>query len=137
MKQYLEMPWSTDDTIEHLKEIKDHLQKTAIRADIDGKGKNDAEEIAFDFDRAIEALEKQIQVESHMKLGEAIDSIFSHNEIIALWEIDKLDKNYSNRIWKGMAWDIPDKYRDCKNWRIFGAIPDSIFDADILNIRLN
>lgn len=72
-----------------------------------------------------------------MKLRKAVDLIFSHNEIIALWEIDKSDKNYSNRIWKGMAWDIPDKYLDCKNWRIFGTIPESIADADILNIRLN
>lgn len=67
MKQYLEMPWSTDDTIENLKEIKDHLQRIAIRADIDGKGKNDAEEIAFDFDRAIESLEKQVKKEPYME----------------------------------------------------------------------
>lgn len=39
MKQYLEMTWSTDDTIENLKEIKEQLQRIAIRADIDGKGK--------------------------------------------------------------------------------------------------
>lgn len=72
-----------------------------------------------------------------MKLKEAVDLIFSHNEIIALWEIDKSDKSYSNRVWKGMAWDIPNKYLDCNNWRIFGTIPESIVDADILNIRLN
>ena len=71
-----------------------------------------------------------------MKIREAIDYIFSHNEIVALWVIDSKDNHYSNRVWKGMAWDIPDKFLECENWKIFGTIQDSIADADILNIRL-
>ena len=67
MEKYLEMPWSVDNTIENLKEIKEHLQRIAINANVDGKGKNDAEEIAFDFDRAIESLGKQVKKEPYMQ----------------------------------------------------------------------
>lgn len=71
-----------------------------------------------------------------MKIREAIDYIFSHNEIVALWEINPADAHYSNRIWKGMAWEIPDNFLDCENWKIFGTIPNSIVEADVLNIRI-
>lgn len=60
MNEYLEMPWSIEDTIENLKEIKDSMQKKVLSINLHGKGEKDAKEIAFDFDRAIEALEKQI-----------------------------------------------------------------------------
>lgn len=72
-----------------------------------------------------------------MKVKEAIDKIFSHNEIVSLWKTDEVDANYSNRVWKGMAWDIPDKYLECDDWKIFGTIPESIIEADIINIHLN
>ena len=60
MEEYLKMPWNIENTIENLKEIKEHLQNCVILMDMDGEGKNDAKEVAFDFDRAIAALEKQI-----------------------------------------------------------------------------
>lgn len=58
--EYSELPWSMEQTIENLKELKKALQIICINQDIDGKGKEDEECIAFDFDRAVEALEKQI-----------------------------------------------------------------------------
>ena len=67
MEKYLEMPWSTEDTIENLKEIKEHLKKCVILSNSDGMGKKDAEEGAFDFDRAINALQKQVQEEPYME----------------------------------------------------------------------
>lgn len=67
MKQYLEMPWSIEDTIENLKEVKEYLKRIVIRADVDGKGESDAKEVAVDFDRAIEALGKQVQKEPYME----------------------------------------------------------------------
>lgn len=59
-KKYAELPWSYEDTIENMKDVKEVLQGIAKKANCDGSGKQDAQEIAFDFDRAIEALYKQI-----------------------------------------------------------------------------
>ena len=58
MSKYLELPWSVEDTIENLKELKDGLQEKCIIQNLHGRGEKDAEEIAFDFDRAINALEE-------------------------------------------------------------------------------
>lgn len=59
-EEYLEFPWGVEDTIENLRELKTILQQQVREADCDGKGVQDAFEIGFDFDRAIEALEKQL-----------------------------------------------------------------------------
>ena len=64
MERYLEMPWSIEDTIENLKEIKEHLQQKVILQNLHGRGEKDAEEIAFDFDRAIDALEMKRKYET-------------------------------------------------------------------------
>ena len=58
MSEYLELPWSVEDTIKNLKELKDRLQERCIIRNLHGRGEKDAEEIAFDFDRAIKALEE-------------------------------------------------------------------------------
>lgn len=59
-EEYLEFPWGIEDTIENLRELKSILQKQVREEDCDGKGTQDAFELGFDFDRAIEALEKQL-----------------------------------------------------------------------------
>ena len=59
-QEYLEIPWSMEDTIENMKLLKDIIQKMVIKENLHGKGEQDAKEVAFDFDRAIKALEKQI-----------------------------------------------------------------------------
>lgn len=43
-----------------MRELKSILQKQVREEDCDGKGTQDAFELGFDFDRAIEALEKQL-----------------------------------------------------------------------------
>lgn len=58
--EYLEIHWSIEDTIENLKTIKEHFIATVLKANLDGKGKQDAKEVEFDFNRAIQALERQI-----------------------------------------------------------------------------
>jgi len=63
-EKYLEMPWSIEDTIENLKIIKEHFIATVLKANLDGKGKQDAKEVEFDFNRAIQALEKVQQFEA-------------------------------------------------------------------------
>ena len=59
-EEYLEIPWSMEDTIENLCVLKKSFQEKVIDINLDGKGEQDEKEVAFDFDRAIEALEKQI-----------------------------------------------------------------------------
>ena len=69
-----------------------------------------------------------------MKLSKAIDVIFSHNEIIAIWE--KINEQEYEMKWRGMGWELPDKYKNIANWQIFGVIPESIDEADTINIRV-
>ena len=59
-QEYLEFPWSMEDTIENMKFIKEAEQERMLITNLDGMGEKDAEELGFDFDRAIGALEKQI-----------------------------------------------------------------------------
>lgn len=66
-------------------------------------------------------------------LREIVDTIFSHNELIALWHNSKRN-DCKKLIWEGEAWAIPDEYLDFKFDRIFGSIPENIFDADKINI---
>ena len=65
-KKYLKIPWSIEDTIENLTELKEALQKRVIVVNLHGRGKMDAEEIAFDFNRAIQALKEN---QEYRKLG--------------------------------------------------------------------
>lgn len=69
-----------------------------------------------------------------MKLYDAIDNVFSHNELICIWK--KIDEYDSTLMWSGMAWDLPEQYKQVEKWRIFGLIPDSILYADAINIRI-
>ncbi len=54
----IKMPWSVQQTIWNLKVIKACYQGFVKGANREGKGEQDAEEVAFDFDRAIDALER-------------------------------------------------------------------------------
>lgn len=65
-KNYLKMPWSIEDTIENLEELKEMMQQKLIMTNYHGRGEKDAEEIAFDFDRAIQALKEN---QEYKKLG--------------------------------------------------------------------
>ena len=59
------------------------------------------------------------------KVGDLPDRVFSHNSIIAIW-IDIPNEHYSQRVWRGMAWDIPKQYSEMKFKKIFGTIADTI-----------
>lgn len=58
--EYLEFPWSMEDTVENMKEIRDILRDKVMKTNLHGLGEKDDKEVCFDFDRAIEALKKQI-----------------------------------------------------------------------------
>ena len=69
-------------------------------------------------------------------VNEAVDKLFSHNETISLWKEIKEETSYHELLWTGMAWDIPDELKSCKFVKIFGTIPESIIQADIINIEV-
>lgn len=57
-RKEMKFPWSIQDTIENLKELKVILQEQLKRKNYEGQGERDSKEIGLDFDRAIDALEK-------------------------------------------------------------------------------
>lgn len=60
MNKTLKMPWSTEETIENLKEVKGILKSIVRKINYEGKGESDAEEVEFVLSRAIKAMEKQV-----------------------------------------------------------------------------
>lgn len=70
-----------------------------------------------------------------IKLSDAIDHIFSHNEILALFRQDPSVPNTSVEIWDGMAHELPEEFQNCEDWRIFGCIRSN--DSDVINIELS
>lgn len=69
------------------------------------------------------------------KVGDTVDRMFSHNEIIALWEEHKQEEaSPKYLLWKGMAHALPPEYKGRIFARVFGTVPESIVDADTVNI---
>lgn len=76
-------------------------------------------------------------VELPYKVKNLIDTIICHNEIVGIWERRKnKEGRYSVLLWRGMAWDIPEKYLDRTFLKIFGTVPKSITEADTVNIAV-
>lgn len=67
------------------------------------------------------------------KVGDLPDRIFSHNAIISIW-VDVPEEHYAQRLWRGMAWDIPEEYKEMPFKEIFGSIPESLCEADTINV---
>lgn len=65
MREYAELPWSVEDTIENLKSVKDSMKERVILLNLHGRGEKDAEKVEFDFGRAIDALERQEKYRWH------------------------------------------------------------------------
>lgn len=66
------------------------------------------------------------------RVRDLIGVLFSHNECVALWR--EAEPATKECIWRGMAWNIPEKYRECEFARIFGTIPIRLSDADAINV---
>ena len=74
-------------------------------------------------------------VELPCAVKDLIDKVIGHNEIVAIWERRKnKEGGYHALLWKGMAWDIPEEYLDRTFLKIFGTVPESITEADNVNI---
>lgn len=68
-----------------------------------------------------------------MKLSDAIDVIFSHNNCVNIWIPDKEDPHSSILAWDGMAHKIPQEYLDSKDWVIEKSdhINIEIYDVEL------
>lgn len=67
-----------------------------------------------------------------MKLHKFLHKFIGNNEIVALWF--ETDQNSRVLYWRGSAWKIP---KECRKWkvsRVYGTIPESICQADTINI---
>lgn len=124
--KYLEIPWSMEDTVRNLNELKESLQMKLILKNLHGRGEKDAEEIAFDFNRAIDALKKQISKKpTYDGDGYAPDGTFIWDEWIcpncgSVYEVDYDDYNYcpvcGQRIDFGKDDEADENNKnDCKN----------------------
>ena len=72
---------------------------------------------------------------SPLTVGDMIDKWFSHNETVAIWH-DKKGENCHYLLWEGMGWDIPNEFKELSFIKFFGTIPESIMDADTINIEV-
>lgn len=75
------------------------------------------------------------------KIQDLVDVLIDHNEVIALWvDKDPWGEDDSNRyyykVWKGMAWNIPEHLKNSNVIKIFGCVPEEIFEADAINILI-
>lgn len=76
-------------------------------------------------------------VELPYVVKDLIDKVVGHNEIVAIWERRKNKEDwYHTLLWKGMAWDIPEEYLERTFFKIFGTVPESITEADTVNISV-
>ena len=60
MTEYKELPWDMETTIENMQDMKEMFKQQLHKINFEGKGIEDGQELEFDFNRAIEALEKQV-----------------------------------------------------------------------------
>ena len=70
-----------------------------------------------------------------LTVKQIVTKVLVANTIVAIYEDDKNDKQYSIMQWRGMSWELPEKYRN-RHGKIFGATAESIYKSDTVNIIL-
>ena len=91
----------------------------------------------YDAEKCVYFKDRNRFVKLPCKVKDLIDTIISHNEIVGIWERRKSKEGrYSVLLWRGMAWDIPEEYLDRTFLNIFGIVPESITEADTVNISV-
>lgn len=77
-----------------------------------------------------------------MTVKELMGSLVDTNEVVALWgqfsNNDFYDNIYTTaRMWKGMGHQIPDNFMSWNVVGIKGFIPESLIEADTINIVIH
>lgn len=83
-----------------------------------------------------DAEENGLLVRLPCKVGDMVDKFFSHNTIIALWYEDPTDRHYSDMLWRGMAWNIPENYKSLPFVKFMGIVAETVYESDTLNIKI-
>lgn len=66
------------------------------------------------------------------QVEDIINNIIDDNEEISLWV--KSNQITYKKIWNGMAYEIPEEYKKKTFLKIFGTFPQTIIEADVINI---
>ena len=98
-EEYLKWPWGINDTIENLKETKKNLQIIALNVNADGMGQQDSQEIGYDFDRAIKALEESRWIPVTEKLPKPETYVLVSFSNFSLPIIGRYDENEEGGAW--------------------------------------
>lgn len=124
MSEYLELPWSVEDTINNLKELKDRLQERCIIRNLHGRGEKDAEEIAFDFDRAIKALE---EIQQYRAIGTVEECRAAMEKQIVEKELESHDEKYILKYCISLMQELVGKFEE---WYEYVHGEDAIRELD-------
>lgn len=91
---------------------------------------------AFEFraDLKEATIVESVPAKGILEVGGAVDVLFSHNEIVALWHEQGEERGTKYLLWRGMAWDIPKQYKTMPVIRFFGTIPQRFSESDTINI---
>lgn len=107
---YLKMPWSIEKTIENLEEIKALLQRMVTEINFEGKGEQDVEEISFDFDRAISAMQ---ELQEYHETGMTPREVIKMQHGYAVKMTDLEDYNQLGTLEE--VREAVEKWNECKN----------------------
>lgn len=89
-----------------------------------------------EFKKYIDLEEQGLILRLPCKVGEAVDKLFSHNEVVALWYDKPSDKNHSYLLWRGMAHQIPKEYKENRILKFKGIIPERFSESDTINLLI-
>lgn len=71
-----------------------------------------------------------------IRVIDAIDKLFSHNEIIALWYDKKEDRDHSYLLWRGEAWRLPHEFGNLALLKFKGIVSGTLGESDTINIQV-
>ena len=74
---------------------------------------------------------------NYSTVGELVDNVFSHNEIVGLWhkEYDEIENRFVKVLkWRGEAWSMPLEWSNKRFSRIFGTCTDDPWRSGDINI---
>ena len=94
-------------------------------------------EIVKELKQYRDAEEQGLLLRLPCRLGDIIDRIISHNEIVTLmFETEVCSFRGLQHFWHGMAWNIPKEYLELPFVKIHGVVPDKITEADTIWIEV-
>ena len=109
-----------------------------VECDLKGCKKDCYDKKIYDKLQAYEDAEEQgFLLRLSCRLGDIIDRIISHNEIVTLmFETEVCSFRGLQHFWHGMAWNIPKEYLELPFVKIHGVVPDKITEADTIWIEV-